>query len=308
MPGKQRQQINVYLFNSNVTAFQHALAERLDPNDHIPLSPVPGFEMRLYVRVRNSRRTRWMKMLADGLAPGTPDPFAGFYNRSPSAALIIKRGPQFMAATFGQGRHLINLADRVKRFGLIVALNLAPEQGLHTIQTRTHSDFTQTRAISNSRLTGLQRFGYDSEEDLLIQVSAKLAANKSFGYTIAGKDVVNIVTDVSWQDLPIRCDRLARIYRKSWRKQKFPDTTNLEPIGDPFLLSRLNEAMCSAICLPGSSGFHLAPCDVIPNTEEGFGFAADYDLGAPDPVLELDLAQFIAALPRRAYTPGLSGV
>jgi len=295
MPGPQRQQINVYMFNSDVTAFEHALAERVDPNDHIPLQPFAGFEMRLYTRIRNSRRTRWMRMLRDGLAEGTPDPFAGFANRIAGAALIVKKGPQFMAVTFGQGRHLINLASRVKRFGLVVALNLAPEQGLHTIQTRTHSDFTQTRAISNSRLTGLQRFGYDSEEDLLVQVSAKLAANKSMGYTITGKDVVNIVTDVSWATLPTKCDRLVRIYRKPWRKLKFPDTANLEPITDALLIDRLNTAMCLALCEPDHSGFHLAPYDVVIGSDDGFGFAADYNLGDPQPVVELDLAQFIAA-------------
>jgi uncharacterized protein (TIGR04141 family) len=295
MHGKQRQQINVYLFSPTVTTFEQALAEKVDPDDHIPLVPVPGFEMRLYVRVRNSRRTRWMKMLEDGLAPGTPDPFSAFRNKTPSAALIIKKGSQFMSATFGQGRHLINLPERVKRFGLIVALNLAPEYGIRKIQTRTHSDFTQTRAISNSRLTGLQRFGYDSEEDLLVQVSAKLAANKTTGYTISGKDVVNIVTDISWSGLPIRCDRLARIYRRDWRKRKFPDTTNLEPITDPQITVRLDNAMCLALCQPEASGFHLAPYDVLLDSEEGYGFAADYDLGGADPVLELDLAQFLAA-------------
>src|SRR5258708_25079597 len=112
---------------------------------------------------------------------------------------------------------------------------------------------------------------------------------------ISGKDNVSIVTEVSWEDLPKRCDRLARLYGKPWRRTKFPTTTSMDPIAEPTLVSQLNDEMCTAICLAGHGGFHMSPYDVIVGSDDGYGFTASYDLGPNEPIVELKLSQFITA-------------
>jgi uncharacterized protein (TIGR04141 family) len=294
MAEASRQNIHVYLFDPAVDSFEKALSLGCDPDNFVEVQQSEGYQTRLYTKVKPSKRTKWMKLLATGIVDHKADPFARFSNNIASAALLIQKGSEVMAVTFGQGRHLIDLNGIVKRFGLIVALNLAPSRKLGSAQMKRHSDMTQTRAVMNSRLTDLRRFGYDSEEDLLVQVSAKLERHKQLGYAFDGKDSIALVADLSFEDLPYRSFRLARCYRKTSYKRKFPEIGNLEPVSDTIKIHRLNEAMCSAIVQEDHGGFHLAPYDVITATDEGFGFRATYDLGGSDPHVELDLGQFVA--------------
>lgn len=220
----------------------------------------------LFLRSRAPHPPKWIGYLDDHVT-GSLD---GLFAASASAVLLFEAENRVFAATFGQGRHLLEPESFEKDFGLKVVLNtVAPDQ-LKSVDARTIDETAVHTRRDLSRDSSFSAFGLDPSRDLLRAVTGT-PRDETLAHRLAGSDALAIHTRDDLPRLPALGSRLLAAYRDDAYREHFAFIDFLRPERDRLRIAQLQDLLIDSISRQEWTDIHLAAPETL-NWEEVDGF------------------------------------
>lgn len=197
------------------------------------------------------------------LDPHTPSDLNRLlFSASASAVLVLEANGRVFAATWGQGRHLIESDNFVQDFGLKVVLNtVAPDQ-LKSVDAKTIDETTVHTRRDVSRDSSFAAFGLDPIRDLLRAVTGT-PRDSTLAHRLTGSDALGIHTREQVPDLPGLADRLLDAYEDDAYKENFDFIDYLRPERSHARKLELDEALVEALKKRDIDDVHLAAPETL---------------------------------------------
>lgn len=311
MARKPAQNLNLFLLKEDIQSFEDALRE---PDAWATdsafqkvsaMRAVPPDAIALYARKSAPKKSKWIRFLETGLAPGEVSLFQQFGSQAAGGLLLLKTTvppcgdaagqpvTRYFAVTYGFGRSFLKDSCWESRFGLRIALNKAEGRPFRQAHVRTHQGQTVQKAMSVSRLSGLQAFGFDSEQDMVEKLTAKLPKDDQLGVQLSGADSVAIACKLEYDDLVAKVKALYGIWNSDAWKTKFPEVLSIQPVKDKDTRSDLNDQLIADLTA-SSERIHLSPTEFVNYDENFAGFLWTGD--AAEPTVELLISELHARL------------
>jgi uncharacterized protein (TIGR04141 family) len=196
------------------------------------------------------------------------------------------------AATFGQGRHLLEPESFEKDFGLKVVLNtVAPDQ-LKSVDAKTIDETTVHTRRDLSKDSAFSAFGLDPSRDLLRAVTGR-PRDETLAHRLTGSDALAIHTRDELPSLPELGARLLTAYDADDYKEHFAFIDFLRPERDRGRIAELQDLLVKALENQEWTDIHLAAPETLDWQElRGFRFStqAHSEEDAHDPSIRAYLA------------------
>ena len=262
-----KQKLNAFLIKEGYNEFDQIM--QMDSVEHIyDLRDDFPTEGKIYVGRNRSSSPGWLALLEQG----SSNTLSTLTNSSTRAVLLIKRNNRIFAFPFGFGRFMTKDGVFVRDFGIKVVLNSVNPSKLRSVDTATFDELTIHSRTQTSRTASVNAFGIDIIRDLLRAVSGE-PIDDYYGKVISGRESVQFVCDLIFDDLVQICDSLYEKYTDTSYKDSFEWFDNLQMINDPPLLQNLNNKLVAAINERDDNKFHMAPPEIIDWSDiAGFSF------------------------------------
>lgn len=202
---------------------------------------------------------------------------------SASGVLLFEAGDRLFAATFGQGRHLLEPDAIEQDFGLRVVLNSVAPTQLKSVDAKTIDETTVHTRRDVSKDSGLATFGLDLSHDLLRAVTGT-PMDSSLAHRLTGSDALGIQTRVQVPELPELAARLLEAYRSEEYRKHFDFIDHLRVEKSAARIQELEEKLVEAIAARDIDDLHLAAPETLDWLDlEGFQFSRR--TRDPEPIL-----------------------
>jgi uncharacterized protein (TIGR04141 family) len=286
----------------------------LDGSAVVTMGPVqrPGFAAKAYVPDAVPHPVAWAAFLESG--------FSGLQVRnatSPSALVIVqahrtRRGDR-REAMFGfafgvAGRHLIRADAYERGWGLRAALNVpyprsaAESSRLRAVQSKQRGARVLRSQIQVSHLADFEAFGVNRLRDVLSKASGTPADPATWGGRVGGGDSIDLDVDISFDDLGELCWKLEDAHARDDYRDRFDWIDNIQPVTDPRLVERLEEAVVSLLRSRAVEGLDLAPPEIVDwDRVSSFHYPYDRAQGSARSAVthpDLRLADYLGVLSR----------
>ena len=231
------------------------------------------FDGRLYVIAPDPAEPRWGAFLREGFG----DSFGLSATATNRALLVIRfryyNADRYFAVAFGSGRYLMRRNAYIRSFGLKAALNLIYEDDVleggasvdrvRQVDSRTVAANTfRTRRQAN-RDTTFERFGLDTDRDLLSTVTGEPSDRDEWGSRVFGADHVGVNLPVDFADLADVCKGLWRAGRADDYETHFSWIDNLSAISEPSRLDELRDTVVQRLRDGAVAAFELTPPELV---------------------------------------------
>lgn len=259
--------------------------------DELTALKVPALDLEedsLFLTSRPPNQPRWVAYLEKHVS----SPIEGLFAASASAVLLFEAEERLFAATFGQGRHLLEPESFEKDFGLKVVLNtVAPDQ-LKSVDAKTIDETTVHTRRDLSKDSTFSAFGLDPSQDLLRAVTGS-PRDETLAHRLAGSDALAIHTRDEIPSLPALGARLLAAYEADDYKEHFAFIDFLRPEKDRGRIAELQELLVEALESQEWTDIHLAAPETLDWEEvDGFRFSnqSKDEENANDPSIRTYLA------------------
>ncbi|GMV26714.1 MAG: hypothetical protein AMXMBFR58_27450 [Phycisphaerae bacterium] len=256
-----------------------------------PVKTTLGYEGTLWFRDGHRNAPKWREFLQPGFQADLPD----FKTTSQAAVLIVKTGTRFIAFTFGQGRHLIDLDRCDPDFGLRTALNLSKPGTLTSIDLHTFEERTKHTRIHLSSKGSVDAFGLDVNRDIMRAVAGE-SKEPNVCRDVAGSEAtLAIIARVEVNTLDMTAAALLAAFQRTDYRQNYEWVDKLSRVNDRVLTGQLDDELIRLVNANTIDRIHLAiPEPADPIDVEYVAYMQD-----GDPVQELSIPGYLAARPRQ---------
>jgi uncharacterized protein (TIGR04141 family) len=211
----------------------------------------------LYVAQSKDETPRWLRYF-----DGAVQPLPRLSNRSASALLLVPRGAQLFAVTFGFGRHFLKVGTWVENFGLRVTLNCIEPASIRSLERKTFdaiSRLTRTQAVHEGTAA---QFGVDVEQDLLRAITGR-PTDERLGARLTGADALIAPAPKRVRDMPARLGTYYRHYSGTKYRDGFAWVDHIAEVKDAKHVSALDDVLRERLRDGRTDGISLAPPDMI---------------------------------------------
>ena len=262
-PKKQR--LNIFLMKDGVE-LADVVAADITNLDETQLRQGLNFEGLIYTKRTPANPPSWQSFVQAGAATR----LGVLLNQSASCLLVIKTDGRVFAIAFGFGRHWIDDRHIVRRFGMIVTLNVVhPErirsidrEEFDTIQRKTRSQTSVSSSISN--------FGLNIQRDLMRSVTGE-PEEREFAAHVTGADNLIISASLTIYQLGSKCRDALRHFGSTRYRDRYSWIDNFVRITDPVIITELDGALVQSIRSGETGNIFLTPPDTL-DTQEHRGF------------------------------------
>lgn len=135
----------------------------------IPIANGFDFAGEIVVKASHPNRPRWF----DFIQSGTASPLGSLSNQSASCLVVLSMGDPVFAIAFGHGRHWIDDARIVRRFGMITTLNTVDSDRIRSIGREEFETIQRKTRSQTSTSAKMENFGLDVQRDLMRSVTGQ---------------------------------------------------------------------------------------------------------------------------------------
>lgn len=251
-------------FDDVVDLAGHSVAE-------VGPSAFPEFDAKLYVARTAPHEPPWQGFLQEGF-PNLTLPRTS----AVGALLVIRlRGgqPRMFACSFGvSGRFLLRDGAYDRAYGLRTALNLMYPSG-----TPPDADLARIRAIDAKRrglntvrsrqqasqASTLEAFDLDRLRDVVGGATGRPATPDVWGNRIGGGDPLHLSLSASFDDLGTLCRQITEAHDRTDYRERFAWLDHVQPVTDPDVIGRLEEAVVLSLRQNRIDELELAPPEIL---------------------------------------------
>lgn len=250
-----------------------------------------GYEGMLWYREGRRNSPKWRDFLQPGFHGDLPE----FKTTSQAAVLFVKVGTRFIAFTFGQGRHLMDLDRCDPDFGLRTALNLSKPGTLTSIDLHTFEERIKHTRIHLSSKGSVDAFGLDVNRDIMRAVAGE-SKEPNVCRDVAGSEAtLAIIARVEMSTLGTTAAALLAAFQRADYRQNYEWVDKLSRVNDRVLTGQLDDELIRLVNANTIVRIHLAiPEPADPIDVEHVAYKQN-----GDPVQELSITGYLAARRRQ---------
>jgi uncharacterized protein (TIGR04141 family) len=153
---------------------------------------------------------------------------------------------RIFAIAFGFGRHWIDEAQIVRRFGMIVTLNVVHPDRIRSVDREEFDTIQRKTRSQTSTSSNIDSFGLNIQRDLVRSVTGQ-PEDATFAAQVTGADNLIMSVAVTFEQLGDKCAQAFAQFSTNRYRDRYAWIDNFNRISDPVKV--LNR--------PGFAGGHL---------------------------------------------------
>jgi uncharacterized protein (TIGR04141 family) len=251
-PKKQR--LNVFLLKAGVTINQ-ALRDDVGGLNKHDIRAGLNFTGAIFTKGTPANPPSWQRFVQQGAA----SPLGLLLNQSASGLILLKAVDRLFAVAFGFGRHWIDEAQIVRRFGMIVTLNVVHPDRIRSVDREEFDTIQRKTRSQTSTSSNIDSFG------LNIQRDADFAAH------VTGADNLILSVPVTFEQLGDKCAQALMQFGTNRYRERYAWIDNFNRITDPVKIAELDGRLVDELRTGARENAFLTPPDTL-DTQEHRGF------------------------------------
>lgn len=233
---RTQMKLSAYLLKEECDSFEDALRshEEVGAYDIFDLTEDNNFEVVVILGAARATKPEWLSLFENEIE--FEDEL--YMNKNTRAVVMVKHGNNYIAYTFGHGRHLIKDYAVIKDFGLKSVLNSVNPSKVKGVDKTTVDNIIMNSRQQTVKDIDFSSFTLDSFKDFVKSISGE-PYQEDLGTSIAGSDSIHFSYDIEFESLYELTELLIGIYNSEEYKEKFPWYDKMQIVKDKVLRSNL---------------------------------------------------------------------
>jgi uncharacterized protein (TIGR04141 family) len=284
MPRRLRKQrLNLFLMKEG-TLRTGVLHDDVIGLTHIPIAPGLNFEGEIITKGTPPNPPRWQQFVQSG----THQQLGVLLNQSASCLIVLSIADRVFAVSFGFARRWIDERRIVRRFGMIVTLNVVHPDRIRSVDREEFETIQRKTRSQTSISSSMDSFGLDIQRDLVRAVTGQ-PEDQSFAHYVTGADNLIITAPITFDRLGSKCVEAFGHFQSDRYRIRYPWIDNFVRVSDPAEIAALDQALVEAIRTGAAGGAFLTPPDTLDIHEHrGFRYPRERRTDEPHPDLRID--------------------
>jgi uncharacterized protein (TIGR04141 family) len=232
--GPKKQRLNIFLIKEGVTIDQ-VLRDDVGGLNRHDIRAGLDFTGVIFTKGTPANPPSWQRFVQQGTAA----PLGPLLNQSASGLILLSAAGRFFAIAFGFGRHWIDEAQIVRRFGMIVTLNVVHPDRIRSVD-REEFDTIQRKTRSQTSISSnIDSFGLNIQRDLVRSVTGQ-PEDITFAAHVTGADNLIMSATVTFEQLGDKCAQALAQFSTNRYRDRYAWIDNFNRITDPVKISELD--------------------------------------------------------------------
>ncbi|MCG8405980.1 MAG: TIGR04141 family sporadically distributed protein, partial [Phycisphaerales bacterium] len=255
---------------------------------------IPGAPGLLYIEPSKKFHPPWTSLFLEFLSLKSVPKVSAL-----SALFLVKTAGRYFALTFGNGRFLLKPEAWEERFGLMVALNLADDDGFRVVDKQSLDSIQSHTRTQSGQATTPDRFGVDVEQDMLRAI-VSTPKSQADGTRMTGSDSLSVSVPMDLSDLPTLLKSYKIAFETDLNDSKYDWVNNIAMLrGGHSITSDLEALLVDRINEAEPPGMWLSIPEIIDWTKvAGFTYTHGKRIVHPD----INLSGFLGTVAGQAIT------
>jgi uncharacterized protein (TIGR04141 family) len=263
--GPKKQRLNIFLMKET-TAIEDVVRDDIDGLVRIPIAPHTDFEGEIVTKGTHPNPPRWRLFVQSGIE----QPLGVLLNQSASCLIVLSTSERIFAIAFGFARHWIDETRVVRRFGMIVTMNVVHPDRIRTIDREEFDTIQRKTRSQTSVSSSLDSFGLNIQRDLVRSVTGQ-PEDEAFAAHVTGADNLIINVPITFDQLGRKCMEALQHFVSDRYRERYPWIDNFTRVNDPVLISELDQALIQTLRSGEPENAFLTPPDTL-DIQEHRGF------------------------------------
>jgi uncharacterized protein (TIGR04141 family) len=293
--GPKKQRLNIFLLKEGATVAQ-SLRGDVGGLSVVAIHPGLDFVGQIASKGTPANPPRWQQFVQSG----SPQALGLLLNQSASCVISLLTEDRVFAITFGFGRHWIDETLIVRRFGMIVTLNVVHPEKIRSVDREEFDTIQRKTRSQTSVSSSLDSFGLNIQRDLVRSVTGQ-PEDQSFADHVTGADNLILSASIRFDQLGRKCSEALRHYFSERYRDRYPWIDNFTRINDPTKIAELDHLLVTELREGAAQNAFLTPPATL-DTQEHRGFKYPGERNDVGLHADLRIEDFFAANDRHTIT------
>ncbi|RTL76114.1 MAG: hypothetical protein EKK36_05370 [Bradyrhizobiaceae bacterium] len=294
--GPRKQRLNIFLIKQGVEIDQ-VTREGVGQLNSQSIRNGLNFNGTILTKGTPASMPAWVRFVQQGANA----PLGLLFNQSASGLILLNANNRLFAVAFGFGRYWIDEAHIVRRFGMIVTLNVVHPDRIRSVDREEFDTIQRKTRSQTSTSSNIDSFGLNIQRDLVRSVTGQ-PEDTNFATHVTGADNLILNAPVSFEQLGDKCAQAFDHYGSNRYRDRYAWVDNFNRISDPLKISELDQLLLNEFRTGAHENTYLTPPDTL-DTQEHRGFLYPHERIGTELHPDLRLEELLAPLEdRRAIT------
>ncbi|GLR90334.1 DUF6119 family protein [Bradyrhizobium iriomotense] len=263
--GPKKQRLNIFLIKPGV-GIDQVVRDDVGPLDRRAIRKGLNFSGIIFTKGTPANPPSWTRFVQQG----AEEALGLLFNQSASGLIILTAAGRMFAIAFGFGRHWIEEAQIVRRFGMIVSLNVVHPDRIRSVD-REEFDTIQRKTRSQTSISSnIDSFGLNIQRDLVRSVTGQ-PEDTSFAAHVTGADNLIMSVALTFEQLGDKCAQALGYFSSNRYRDRYAWIDNFNRLADPVKVAELDARLVEEIRTGAPENAYLTPPDTL-DTQEHRGF------------------------------------
>lgn len=285
--GPKKQRLNIFLVKNGARIDQVLRDDVLGLNKHA-IRPGLNFSGTIFTKGTPASPPSWQRFIQQG----TTTPLGLLLNQSASGLILLTAAGRVFAVAFGFARHWIDEAQIVRRFGMIVTLNVVHHDGIRSVDREEFDTIQRKTRSQTSTSSNIDSFGLNIQRDLVRSVTGQ-PEDTRFASHVTGADNLIMSVAATFEQLGDKCAEALVQFGTNRYRERYAWIDNFNRISDPTKISELDGLLVEQLRAGSPENAFLTPPDTL-DTQEHRGFLYPRERKGSDLHQDLRIEQLLA--------------
>jgi uncharacterized protein (TIGR04141 family) len=287
--------LNIFLCKEGTTRTQ-VLRNNVGELSVAPISAGLDFEGEIITKGSPPNPPRWQEFVQSG----TAQPLGVLLNQSASCLIVLSVQNRVFAVSFGFGRHWIDDTRIVRRFGMIVTLNVVHPDRIRSVDREEFETIQRKTRSQTSVHSSMENFGLNVQRDLVRSVTGQ-PEDQSFAHHVTGADNLIISAPITFDELGRKCAQALDHYSREAYRARYGWIDNFTRVTDPALIRELDAALIETLRTGAPENAFLTSPDTV-DVQEHRGFRYPYQKRGTELYPDLRISDLLERVDSAAIT------
>jgi uncharacterized protein (TIGR04141 family) len=232
--GPKKQRLNIFLIKEGVAIDQVLRDDVAGLNRH-EIRAGFTFSGAILTKGTPANPPSWQRFLQQG----TATQLGLLLNQSASGLMLLTAASRIFAIAFGFGRHWIDEAQIVRRFGMIVTLNVVHPERIRSVDREEFDTIQRKTRSQTSTSSSIDSFGLNIQRDLVRSVTGQ-PEDTTFAAHVTGADNLIMSVAVNFEQLGDKCAQALAQFSTNRYRERYAWIDNFNRVTDPVRIAELD--------------------------------------------------------------------
>lgn len=262
-PKKQR--LNIFLIKAGV-AIDQIVRDDAGPLERRTIRQGFNFDGVILTKGTPANPPSWIRFVQQGAEA----PLGLLFNQSASGLILVTAADRIFAIAFGFARHWIDDAKIVRRFGMLVTLNVVHPDRIRSVDREEFDTIQRKTRSQTSTSSSIDSFGLNIQRDLVRSVTGQ-PEDASFAAHVTGADNLIMSVAIGFEQLGDKCAQALAQFNTNRYRERYAWIDNFSRIADPVRIAELDAKLLEEFRTGSPENAYLTPPDTL-DTQEHRGF------------------------------------